>query len=379
MAGAAVPPIGAGKRLAFIDGLRGIAAIYVLTFHLMFVSGLATLSPPWAFRFLINGGSGVTLFFIVSAFSLCQAHSEGFAAPGSIVDFFIRRCARILPLFYVLLGFTLLHNAWLHVFPHSIGQIARTALLVFNVVPGEEDGIVPAAWSIGVEILFYAIFPWLFPRVRSLQRLGLALALSLAAASLFHAFVSGLPFSAAAKSSYFSASLPRRLPVFLLGIGTWIVFRRLSSQRIAPAPWGAALLVSSVFLYGAYIYGWLNIDWPEPYYWEAVVYAGLLIGLGSWPAWPVVSRATSFCGRISYSLYLLHVPVMTAMSPIYVRMKEGSMPPGIKLLVCFLLTLGALLPLATLSYATVEVPGMELGKLLLARRKKFAVAPGNGL
>jgi peptidoglycan/LPS O-acetylase OafA/YrhL len=367
---AAVTAQRAGTRLVFIDSLRGMAALYVLMFHLMFVSGLGALSPPWALRFLMNGGSGVTLFFIVSAFSLCHAHAEGFHASGSVVDFFIRRSARILPLFYVLLAFTLLHNAWFHVFPHSAGQIIRTTLLVFNLVPGDEDGIVPAAWSIGVEVMFYAVFPWLFPRVRSLPLLATALLLALALASLFHGVVFSLPYPAAMQSSYFSASLPRRLPVFLLGIGTWIVFRRFVADRPASALRGGALIGSSVCIYAAYIYGGLAIAWPEPYYWEAVVYAGLLIGLGVWPVWPAVSRATAFCGRISYSIYLLHVPAMMALAPVYDVIERWQVPGGVRLAVCLVLTLIILLPLAALSYTVVERPGMRAGKVLLAWRRR---------
>ena len=357
----------AGTRLVFIDSLRGAAAIYVLMFHLLFASDLLLQVPSAALAFLMHGNSGVTLFFIVSAFSLCHAHQHGFTAPGSLTDFFIRRAARVLPLFYFVLAYTLLHNASLHMFAHSAGQVLRAILLVFNLVPGEEDGIVPAAWSIGVEVLFYACFPWLFPRLQSLSRVAVAVILSLSAAGLFHAVVGLLPYTPAARSSYFTDSFARGMPIFLLGIGAWIVFRRHVDGLHLPLARAATLIAASALLYAAYINGALSFAWPEPYYAEAVVYALLLIGLAIWPAWPLVSRATSFCGRISYSIYLLHVPAMAALAPAYDVIKQWPLPGGARFTLCLLVTLACLLPVATLSYLVVEKPGMEAGKMLLRR------------
>jgi hypothetical protein len=48
------------RRLAFLNGLRGIAALNVVLFHQVFVTGRAIVAPPWARPFLLNGGSGVT-------------------------------------------------------------------------------------------------------------------------------------------------------------------------------------------------------------------------------------------------------------------------------------------------------------------------------
>ena len=117
----------------------------------------------------------------------------------------------------------------------------------------------------------------------------------------------------------------------------------------------------------------LTFAWPEPYYAEAVVYALLLIALGIWPAWPLVSRATAFCGRISYSIYLLHVPMMTALAPAYGIIKQWPLPGGFIFAVCLALTLACLLPVATLSYVVVEKTGMRAGKLLSRRAGRNAV------
>ena len=66
--GAAAPA--KNRRLEFLDALRGLAAAYVLMYHMVFVAQPNLALPRWVEKVAHAGGSGVTLFFIVSAFSL---------------------------------------------------------------------------------------------------------------------------------------------------------------------------------------------------------------------------------------------------------------------------------------------------------------------
>ena len=50
---------------------------------------------------------------------------------------------------------------------HSPWEWAKSVLFIFNFIPGSETGIVWASWTIGVEMVFYAIFPLLFLRYRN--------------------------------------------------------------------------------------------------------------------------------------------------------------------------------------------------------------------
>jgi len=53
---------------------------------------------------------------------------------------------------------------------HSVWEWTKSVLFVFNFFPGSEQGIVWASWTIGVEMVFYTVFPLLFARVRSFPR-----------------------------------------------------------------------------------------------------------------------------------------------------------------------------------------------------------------
>jgi peptidoglycan/LPS O-acetylase OafA/YrhL len=61
------------NRFAYIDALRGLAALYVFFYHLALLPNPDLNVPYWAKRFVLSGGTGVTLFFVVSAFTMCYS------------------------------------------------------------------------------------------------------------------------------------------------------------------------------------------------------------------------------------------------------------------------------------------------------------------
>lgn len=99
-------------RLYFLDSLRGLAAIYVLAFH-VFASPQPNMPlPPMAKQWLDFGHTGVTLFFVISAFSLSMTMPRHIASGAPILSFAISRFFRIVPLFHVLIAYQLTFN-WL--------------------------------------------------------------------------------------------------------------------------------------------------------------------------------------------------------------------------------------------------------------------------
>ena len=84
------------KKLHFIDSLRGLAALYVVLHHIAYAIGDKVIVPRWLEPLAFLGSSGVTLFFVVSAFTLClsmEARQEGELQP--LTNYFIRRFFRI--------------------------------------------------------------------------------------------------------------------------------------------------------------------------------------------------------------------------------------------------------------------------------------------
>lgn len=360
-------------RFEFVDALRGLAAVYVAIFHMIYVPTFADTGPEldvphWAYAVARRGDTAVTLFFIISAFSLCHIMRARRAEPHEIHDFYIRRLFRIAPLFYVMIAVFLIRDRMVSGTPHEPWEIAKNALFIFNFFPGLEQGIVPASWTIGVEMIFYAIFPLLFARLG-----GIAAAVALCFAALlagvaFHEVSAHLPVTDAIRAPFEQFSFFEHLPVFVFGMLCWLVFDRYISHSPRPPAVGAALILGSLWAYHAWLHHGLEVLFPDTYYWQAIIYGALLLGLGILPSRIFINSATLFCGRISYSIYLLHPLVIFHLTPVYRRVYASGLPLSVRFLICAAMTLGAVLSLAWATYRWIELPGMRLGKRVLAWR-----------
>jgi peptidoglycan/LPS O-acetylase OafA/YrhL len=357
------------RRLDFVDSLRGLAALYIVVFHMTLVPDPHLEVPHWAQAVVLSGGTAVTLFFVVSAFSLCHAMRAHMGQPGAVRDFYIRRLFRIAPLFYAMLVFFAVRDVLCFGVWHSVSEWAKSVLFVFNFFPGSEGGIVWASWTIGVEMVFYLVFPLLFPRFRSLPSLLALTFAALLGTVVFHELVVNLPIPAAVQASFYNFSFFRHFPVFIIGMLCWLIFDRFIADHEHSPSIGAALVLGSLWIYQAMLNGALNVGFPDPYYWQAIIYSALLLGLAILPMPVFVNALSLFAGKISYSIYLLHPSAIFFLTPVYRRICGLGFPLSASFLLCFGVTMGIVLPAAALTYRWVEVPGMKLGKRLLARKQ----------
>jgi peptidoglycan/LPS O-acetylase OafA/YrhL len=91
----------ADRLLPGIHGLRGLAALAVVFYHLQHLVGIM---PPNYFEFIGRDfGYSVHLFFILSAFSLCYSTESRTNRPNWIPEYFLKRFFRIAPLFYFII------------------------------------------------------------------------------------------------------------------------------------------------------------------------------------------------------------------------------------------------------------------------------------
>lgn len=120
-----------GERLHFLDALRGIAATYVVLFHLVYVGGVA--APSWLSGFVAQGGTGVMLFFVVSCFSLFFTMPARLKEARPIVSFFTHRFFRIAPLFYAWLVVTCILMTQVYHLPVTPAAVLQSIFFVFNL------------------------------------------------------------------------------------------------------------------------------------------------------------------------------------------------------------------------------------------------------
>lgn len=295
---------------ADIDGLRAIAVLSVVGFHL-------------GFRPVAGGFAGVDVFFVISGYLIGRTvWTDVQTGQFSLVDFYAKRMRRLFPALFAMLlatsviSMVVLYPAYLVDFGKSL---ASAALSISNFyfwsntnyfdAPVETKPLLHT-WSLAVEEQFYLFFP---PIVMFLFRAGTPLKF---ARFLFVALF-GLSFAWGAYETLNNPVNAFYLPQFrawelllgvLLAIGVKLRLPGIISRSVVALA-GLACAVMPTFLYGP--------ETPFPGFAALLpcLGAALLIVAGEGGRHvlsPVLCwRPVAFVGLISYSLYLWHWPIIT--------------------------------------------------------------------
>jgi peptidoglycan/LPS O-acetylase OafA/YrhL len=346
-------------RLQGIEALRAVAALMIVLYHMVM---LANIAPP-SYLHLIKDhfALGVPLFYALSGFVLAYGYLEKLGSRQQIVQFYVKRYFRIAPLFYVLMATWLLFLTVRGV-SISFHDIILNASLLFGLVPGKHESIVAAGWSIGVEMLFYLIFPIIAALIRSLRAAILAFVIAVFVSSSFYTATTGTSLG-----SYAYMNVITHLPTFLAGIIAFLAWRRLGFIQHKPA--GIGLLGLFLAIAAAEIY------WPpsqqilgaakgvrlDLYIWS-LLFALFILSICLWPTRLLVNKVGSTMGKISFSLYLWHPLVIIFLFGTYKKI-AGILGTGLLGFACCAAATVALLSLVSLlSFRFVEQPGMRYGK-----------------
>ncbi len=161
---AEIKPVSSSKiflsRLPSLDGWRAVSILLVLGFHSSFIQGFPVWLHP-AFGWIFDGNLGVRFFFVISGFLITWLLLQEMNRAGSISlkDFYIRRCLRILPVYFTFLGVLALLQFFGAAKQSSaswIGALTFTRNLFGN------DAISGHLWSLSVEEQFYLLWPGIF-------------------------------------------------------------------------------------------------------------------------------------------------------------------------------------------------------------------------
>lgn len=151
-------------RLPQINGLRGIAIIGVLSYHITAGVFPASGLPPYLSMLLTNGWSGVNLFFILSGFVLFLPYATDDGALTGLTNpiaFYRKRAWRLLPLFYAGVVGSLVLSALAGMSPEPGPLLSVVSLTFFLSAANFGPAFNVPLWSVGDEIAFSALFPML--------------------------------------------------------------------------------------------------------------------------------------------------------------------------------------------------------------------------
>jgi peptidoglycan/LPS O-acetylase OafA/YrhL len=363
-------------RLEFLDGIRGLAALWVAITHTYFRFCLQFPLPERAAKvlhFLYLGRAGVDIFIVLSGYCLMLpvVRSGDRLLPGGLRSFFARRARRILPTYYAALAACCLligicpwlhdrsNPAWSGIFPvYRWDVLLSHVLLIHNLDPFWSHRIDYPMWSIATEWQIYFLFALILLPIW--RRFG-TFAVGCAAFAIGFALLRIFPHALSEASPHF-------LGLFALGmIAAEINFSRAEKMaalnRRLPWGWLGALSFAAI---GAASTRTIH---------ASVMAKDVLMGFGTaflimhcaralssgLPAQrsPLLrileSRPAVGLGAFSYSLYLVHAPVIASVQPL---VRALHLPPMPSLAAMFFLTIPAIVGVTYIFYLLFERPFM---------------------
>jgi len=370
------PP--AQSRIECLDGLRGLAALWVLLGHCAILTGLTlpVIGMP---------DLGVDLFMMLSGFLMVfhyqlRAKQESWSAPGTWMKFWARRYFRIAPLYYVMLLLALLFGpailAWraitdsfVHILPQgpqtytdvSPANIAAHVSFLFGLLPAYAIRTPLPDWSLGLEMQFYAAFPVLMLLTRKLGWTASAALIALAAAIATRAtwhFSIHYPVP---------SFLPFKIDIFLAGMLLAESCRK--GRRTAMLYLALALVLALQPFQGEGSLQRIAIREILVLVFFALVLYGFLPGALGTCAGKISTmlgrNPFRWLGEISYSVYLLHLPVMAPVIGFVTLHYGHELAAPTRFTIAFLAVSAIVYPLSWLTYRFIEMPGQAAGRALL--------------
>jgi peptidoglycan/LPS O-acetylase OafA/YrhL len=359
-----------------LDGLRGWAALAVVLYHTILSYGpdltAVMILPPrqlgnasdilaWVTLTVANGSFAVTLFFILSGLVLAESLQRTADEPiGRVwIAFSLRRTLRLMPplvagvLFSFLVGHAMARL--------GLGDVrARTAAQLFDNLTLTSFKVNGATWTIQVEMLVIPIMLVAFALQRTLGQVTIFLTLVAAIQLVPHTTLFG------DRLTYLNDALLAFAAGMLL---SQPAFKQMLATRHRHAPW----LLLAAFLFSRPLPGWGS---------HAAIVTQILIGAAlignlavsaSSLADLLNTRPSQFLGRISYSFYLLNVPLIWVCEAVLPFATPNEQPIFTGFLLFIVVTL-LTIPLAIASVRLIEAPSMKLGREW-ARRLTRPAAP----
>jgi peptidoglycan/LPS O-acetylase OafA/YrhL len=377
---AAAKPSG---RFVALDGLRGIAALLVVFFHI----GWPNHFTPT--NFVRNGYLAVDLFFILSGLVIYANYGVRINQFADFVRFLGLRFFRVYPLLIAMLGlFVLLESAKM-VAQQKFGIVAgqppftgadTADTLLANIFLLQGLHVLPRltwntpSWSISCEFLAYVLFSALVLTGLARHRLFPPVA-AVTAATLYV----GVAYGWGTLDVTYDWGILRCVAGFLLGM---VIYR--ARDDIQSINWqglaGAGEVVLLILLIAT-----LSFASGATLVMSVAVFVGLvaLLQFDHGPiAWILMSRPAQFLGRVSYSIYMVHLVLLICMSIIVKRLfgvtvaiNPATQSPtfAIGLWPGDLLAFAAVvcvLATASVTYAVIEAPARRFGRMVLGASVK---------
>lgn len=296
------------QQIEVLQAFRGLAAVWVVLFHVGFISQDRGL-PVFAGDLFRQGHIGVDFFFVLSGFIILHVHQRDLGKPESTGVYVAKRFFRVFPLYWSLLTLKLAYcaatgGAGIPAEKLNVDNVVSSYLLLPISEASGEKPMIAVAWTLTYEVLFYLVFALgIVFGGKFLMRLCLAWAATTLVLSAF--FPEGLQLIA---STVFN---PHTLQ-FLAGcLAAWAISKQSTTIGVSLASIGLGLAVLATGLWN-----WdalkeqgllaMSLTW-------GLCFTGLILGAVGLEQHEKL-KCPAFLlllGNASYSIYLLHTSIQS--------------------------------------------------------------------
>ena len=377
---------GARTKLDGFDGLRALAALSVVSYHVALSSKFAHAGSLAPLLWELKGG--VAIFFVISGVLLYLPYARAIRDRSALPDWRVyarRRGVRILPAYWIALTVVAIG-------PFATGVFGQNAWSYYGLSqiydPQTVLGGLGVAWSLCVEVSFYALLPvfaWLVARIggraggRAVVRvqLGWIAGAGLASLALRGALVGSLTAPFYDRGQTLMVSLPGLLDWFAIGMALAVLRAELEAGRASGFP--LAVLRRRAWVCVVLAFATFMVAIPEQYGdiflpWYGVA-THLAIGVGSgllvlavivpgspasrpWPLRVLASPIAAWVGTISYGIYLWHFPALLLIERAVLPHPASASVASIVLV--WLAAVAAAVLLGAASFYLIEHPAQSL-------------------
>jgi peptidoglycan/LPS O-acetylase OafA/YrhL len=369
-------------RLPQLDGIRGVAVLTIVWWHYFnSQAGVSQASPSWlkhVWQATSLAWSGVDLFFVLSGFLITGILIDESRARNILPVFYLRRAARILPLYALVLVFAAVMSklvghqpefSWLFA---DLPPVSSLLSLTQNIVMGAQatfgGRFLGMTWSLAVEEQFYLIWPLLVLLCgcqRKLLFVSVALCLCAPCLRLCAPYLVG------------TVNMPHRMDSLLIGAIAAILVRNdklVALLRSRPRylyllfvvlACAVAVMARFNWIFGVLDHSILALFYGTILLHSVIFTEGKLAGMLS-------SQWLRWFGMLSYAIYMFHEPVVGLLHGAILGTDPSiATIPGI---LVTLLSLGLVLVAAALSARFFESRFLEWGRQFKYARQQESLS-----
>lgn len=308
-----------------LQACRALAALMVVCLHVgatlnreVYLGHAADLVRQWT----SFGDAGVCFFFVLSGFIVTRVHLPDFNHPGRIPAYLLKRAARIYPMYWLVFAVTCLFVLLLPASRTTLPSDALTLIKALMLIPqdpalvgGTGAPVVFVAWTLQYEMVFYAAMALaLIQRWLLLIPVGLFLLNRLT-------YSPGDGFLA----SFFCTDL-----IYLFGMGAGLAMLSDRPWRLSAAQ--ARMVIALALLAFIALAMWEDLTFPATDRSHRALYFGGISAMGilglthledaGWR--PSPNGLLVRLGQASYTLYLIHVAVMSVLGKVITALSEQA-------------------------------------------------------